>query len=66
MEGFVKRLTSELHHKLGNFQEELKSLLIMEDSKFQEYFDEQSQKIDSWKANAVASLQKQTENAVKK
>lgn len=66
MDSFVDRLTSELQEKLGKSEEELKPVLLMDDSKFQEYLDEQSKKIDNWKANAVAALQKQTENVVSK
>jgi hypothetical protein len=66
VENFSKRLTSELEQKLGCSEEELKPILVMEESKFQEYLDEQSKKIHNWKSTTISALQKQRDTVVDK
>ncbi|ODN02360.1 Kinesin-like protein KIF16B [Orchesella cincta] len=56
------RLSEDLATKLDQSHSEIKQLLVMDDTKFQEYVDEQSRKINQWKSNTYNALLKQKGN----
>lgn len=66
VESVENRLTKELAAKLDQSQSEIKTLIEMDDFKFQEYVDEQARKINQWKSNTYNALLKQKGNVHEK